>query len=1032
MAYNGQYGGGPGGGYGGGPGQQRPPPQRQYPPGPGGPQQYNGPPPPQQQQYNGPPPQQQQQYDQYQEDYDYGYDDYGNGNGYDQGYDGQYNDNYGRGGPPPNQGYPQQDYYEPGPNGSPGPNGPNGYGRGGPPMRGGRGGPMRPAPGGGRGGPYPPRGGGYGPGPGGPGRGYPPQGRPGPLERGPNSDPTANRGPPMNPGGSNGPFPAFPGAHAKSDLAQEQEIVAQIEGVNLSGGSRAGPRGPSGPSPQRGPGPMRPPNGYGGPMSPPRGPPQPHRGQEYTDQRRGPPPGPPGPLGHGYGQQPGGYGDENFGPPGRSMTMPAREPMDMRHPGPPPRRDSAPYNGPIGPGGRGGGILQRPSTAQSMRAPRGYPPVDAPPLPQNNFQDAQYRNPPDSGYGGPGPGQGQGQDRPASVDDFYDYYGTNEEYPAQNPPSALARSELPDFESIRQQQPRNSFDQHMQHGLPEQPRNGPGRQPEVSRAKSQPDLRNSQTAVFEMAGDIPPLPTQRQPPQQLGPHQQGSFDGPPNFSRGPGPSQTGSPGPGHLPPGPTPYRPGQSPLTQTGNSSDSLPSHPAPVRPGHMAGSMVNLSDRPPPVRNYSGVNNNNGIPPYGGNTPTPPAGGYPPQQPQGQFGGNQTPAQPAGNPPPAKPVEEPVTVQELEHLRAVIKNDANDQASALRLAKRLVEASDVLVPNLPDPKARARSRERFLVDANKILRKLEKANNPEAMFFLADCLGRGLFGSEPDNAHAFSLYQSAAKLGHAAAAYRTAVCCEIGNDEGGGTRKDPVKAFQWYKRAATLGDTPAMYKVGMILLKGLLGQPRNPREAISWLKRAAERADAENPHALHELALLYESAEPNDVIIRDEAYAFQLFKQAAELGYKFSQFRLGCCYEYGLLGCPIDPRMSIMWYSRAAMQEEHQSELCLSGWYLTGSEGVLQQSDTEAYLWARKAAMAGLAKAEYAMGYFTEVGIGVQANMEDAKRWYWRAAAQDFPKARQRLEDLKRSGKNSQPRARERISRSKVGKQQEGECLVM
>jgi TPR repeat protein len=330
-----------------------------------------------------------------------------------------------------------------------------------------------------------------------------------------------------------------------------------------------------------------------------------------------------------------------------------------------------------------------------------------------------------------------------------------------------------------------------------------------------------------------------------------------------------------------------------------------------------------------------------------------------------------------------------LEHLRALVKNDPNDQTSALRLAKRLVEASDALVPNLPDPKARARSRERYLVDAHKILRKLEKASNPDAMFFLADCLGRGMFGGEANNTHAFSLYQSAAKLGHAAAAYRTAVCCEIGNDEGGGTRKDPLKAIQWYKRAATLGDTPAMYKVGMILLKGLLGQPRNPREAISWLKRAAERADAENPHALHELALLYESAEPNDVILRDEAYAFSLFKQAAELGYKFSQFRLGCAFEYGLLGCPTDTRLSIMWYSRAAVQEEHQSELALSGWYLTGSEGVLQQSDTEAYLWARKAAMAGLSKAEYAMGYFTEVGIGVAANLEDAKRWYWRAAGE-------------------------------------------
>lgn len=44
---------------------------------------------------------------------------------------------------------------------------------------------------------------------------------------------------------------------------------------------------------------------------------------------------------------------------------------------------------------------------------------------------------------------------------------------------------------------------------------------------------------------------------------------------------------------------------------------------------------------------------------------------------------------------------------------------------------------------------------------------------------------------------------------------------------------------------------------------------------------------------------------------------------------------------------------------------------------------------------------------------------------------AQDYPDARKRLEELKRMGKNV-PRQRERISRSKMGKQQEGECLVM
>ena len=46
--------------------------------------------------------------------------------------------------------------------------------------------------------------------------------------------------------------------------------------------------------------------------------------------------------------------------------------------------------------------------------------------------------------------------------------------------------------------------------------------------------------------------------------------------------------------------------------------------------------------------------------------------------------------------------------------------------------------------------------------------------------------------------------------------------------------------------------------------------------------------------------------------------------------------------------------------------------------------------------------------------------------------SAQNFPKARERLEDLKKGGKNAGLKARERISRSKVGKQQEGECSVM
>ena len=49
----------------------------------------------------------------------------------------------------------------------------------------------------------------------------------------------------------------------------------------------------------------------------------------------------------------------------------------------------------------------------------------------------------------------------------------------------------------------------------------------------------------------------------------------------------------------------------------------------------------------------------------------------------------------------------------------------------------------------------------------------------------------------------------------------------------------------------------------------------------------------------------------------------------------------------------------RAAERNHGESELALSGWFLTGSEGVLKQDDTEAYLWARRAANKGLARAE-------------------------------------------------------------------------
>lgn len=342
-----------------------------------------------------------------------------------------------------------------------------------------------------------------------------------------------------------------------------------------------------------------------------------------------------------------------------------------------------------------------------------------------------------------------------------------------------------------------------------------------------------------------------------------------------------------------------------------------------------------------------------------------------------------------------PITKQSVDEYRQRIKADPDPEAQ-FNFAKYLIEAAKKITTSASgDEKHAKRYRDALLAESLKLIKRLAtqgtvgKPAYADAQFFLANCLGNGSLGLQVDHEKAYNLYVQASKQNHSSATYRTAVCNEVG----AGTRRDHPRAVLFYRKASALGDTAGMYKLGMILLNGLLGQQRNPREAVAWLRRAASQADEDNPHALHELGLLYERPPPPNggptLVPYDPAQARELFTQAGQFGYPPSQFKLGACYEYGSLTCPVDPRRSIAWYTRAAERGDAESELALSGWYLTGSEGVLKQSDSEAYLWARRAANKGLPKAEYAVGYYSEVGIGVKQDLEEAKRWYMRAAGE-------------------------------------------
>lgn len=287
----------------------------------------------------------------------------------------------------------------------------------------------------------------------------------------------------------------------------------------------------------------------------------------------------------------------------------------------------------------------------------------------------------------------------------------------------------------------------------------------------------------------------------------------------------------------------------------------------------------------------------------------------------------------------------------------------------------------------------------------------PDAQFMLAELYGRGEYGLKVNHGKAFNLYFAASKQGHPASTYRVAVCYEMG----AGTKKDPSRAIQFYRKAAAAGDQLAMHKYALMLLYGHLGMKRNIKEGISWLKRAAAVATVDCPHSIMDLARLFEKDSGCPAIIADEGYALELYRRAAKLGHAPAQYRLGTCYEFGLLECVPDSQTALKWYAKAADQGFSEAELALSHWYLTGTPAtalsdpehledhvVLKPSENDAFEWAKRAAVQGLPKAEYTMGYYCEEGIGCEADLGAALLWYRKSAEQNYHRALRRLTELK------------------------------
>ena len=160
----------------------------------------------------------------------------------------------------------------------------------------------------------------------------------------------------------------------------------------------------------------------------------------------------------------------------------------------------------------------------------------------------------------------------------------------------------------------------------------------------------------------------------------------------------------------------------------------------------------------------------------------------------------------------------------------------------------------------------------------------------------------------------------------------------------------------------------------------------------------------------MLQARELPQIIVPEQVLPFNIdsalfyIEKAAYLGFAKAQTKIGSAYELCQLGCQFDPILSLHYNNLAARQGDPEAEMAISKWFLSGYDGIFKKSEEMAFNYARRAAQTGLPTAEFAMGYFYEVGIYVQVNLKEARVWYGRAAEHGNKDASSRIEGITRS----------------------------
>lgn len=209
-----------------------------------------------------------------------------------------------------------------------------------------------------------------------------------------------------------------------------------------------------------------------------------------------------------------------------------------------------------------------------------------------------------------------------------------------------------------------------------------------------------------------------------------------------------------------------------------------------------------------------------------------------------------------------------------------------------------------------------------------------------------------------------------------------------------------------------------MAHLLGQLNVKQDYSIAMSLLREAADLANDETPQPAYIYGMLFagEFAHlniPSSLLVpppdpanphrppSSERTAMRYIERSAYLNFAPAQYKLGWAYEYAQLDAAFDPLLSVQYYSLASKGGEVEADMAVSKWFLCGADGCFDKNEDLAYTFAEKAARKGLPTAEFALAYYSEVGVGCAKNISAAKKWYKKAAAHGNEDAKDRLEAL-------------------------------